>query len=46
MTVWTLPDPAWTAEREEFWWAIANPDGTPRDAYKRLKEARSSGALP
>ncbi|HYY89300.1 MAG TPA: hypothetical protein VFA49_10930 [Chloroflexota bacterium] len=46
MTLWTLPDPSWTAEREEFWWAITAPDGSPRDAYVRLKEARTSGVLP
>ena len=45
MAVWNLPDPTWTADREEFWWAIAAPDGTPRDAYTRLKNARTSGPL-
>ena len=45
MTVWNVPDPTWTAEREEFWWSITSPDGSPRDAYTRLKEARASGRL-
>lgn len=46
MTVWTLPDPTWTAEREEFWWAIANPDGTPRPAYSLIRQDRRNGLLP
>jgi hypothetical protein len=46
MAVWTLPDPTWNASLEEYWWAISNPDGTPRPAYARLREARVSGALP
>ncbi|MGC9467425.1 MAG: hypothetical protein ACP5HS_02425 [Anaerolineae bacterium] len=25
MFVWNLPDPKWTPEDEEFWWAIADP---------------------
>ena len=28
MTLWTLPDPSWGPEREEYWWAVANPDGS------------------
>ncbi|HEX8967668.1 MAG TPA: hypothetical protein VF937_07310, partial [Chloroflexota bacterium] len=46
MSVWTLPDPTWDANREEYWWAIANPDGTPRPAYTRIKADRLSGVLP
>jgi hypothetical protein len=46
MSVWTLPDPNWTTDREEYWWAIANPDGTPRPAYTRLRGARLSAVLP
>jgi len=46
MTVWTLPDPSWTADREEYWWAIANPDGTPRPAYTLIRQDRLSGVLP
>ena len=45
MSVWTLPDPTWGKDREEYWWAIANPDGTPRPAYTRLRAARASGLL-
>lgn len=46
MFLWTLPDPQWQADREEAWWAITNPDGTPRPAYDRIKQARTSGELP
>jgi hypothetical protein len=45
MTVWNLPDPTWTAEREELWWSITAPDGSPRDAYTRLTDARARGLL-
>lgn len=46
MMMWTLPDPNWTQEREEYWWAIANPNGTPRPALERIRRARASGELP
>jgi hypothetical protein len=46
MSLWTLPDPNWDASREEYWWAITNPDGTPRTAYTRIRAERSGGALP
>jgi hypothetical protein len=46
MSVWTLPDPTWSKDREEYWWAIANPDGTPRPAYTRIREDRLNGLLP
>ena len=46
MSVWTLPDPTWDKSREEYWWAIADPDGTPRPAYARIREARLNGVLP
>jgi len=46
MAVWTLPDPSWTSDNEEFWWAIANPDGTPRAAYLRILDDRHNGTLP
>jgi hypothetical protein len=45
MTLWTLPDPSWTADREEYWWAITNADGSPRPAYTALLQARKGGAL-
>jgi len=46
MTLWTMPDPGWTQDREEYWWAIANPDGTNRPAFDRLVKARKDGTLP
>ncbi len=45
MTLWTLPDPTWTTDREEYWWAITNADGTPRQAYTALLQARHAGTL-
>jgi hypothetical protein len=45
MTLWTLPDPSWTPQREEYWWAIANPDGTPRAALTAVKAARQNGSI-
>lgn len=27
----------WNGTEEQFWWAITNPDGTPRPAYNALK---------
>jgi hypothetical protein len=45
MTVWTLANPAWDATREEYWWAITNPDGSPRPAYTRIRDARHSAVL-
>jgi hypothetical protein len=26
-----------TQQSEQYWWAITNPDGTPRPAYTALK---------
>ena len=46
MALWTLPDPRWAPDREEAWWAVANPDGSDRPALTRLAEARRSGELP
>ena len=46
MTVWNLPDPNWTTAREEYWWSIANADGSDRPAYTQLKQARQNGFLP
>jgi hypothetical protein len=45
MTLWTLSDPSWTPEREEYWWAISNPDGTVRPAYQALLSAVQQGAF-
>ena len=46
MVLWTLADPNWDQGREEYWWAITNPDGSPRAAYDSVRTARASGALP
>jgi beta propeller repeat protein len=46
MALWTLPDPRWTPQQEEYWWAILNPDGTERASYVRLLEAHREGRLP
>jgi polysaccharide biosynthesis protein PslG len=45
MTLWTLSDPNWTADREEYWWAIDNPDGTPRAALNAVRAASASGSI-
>jgi polysaccharide biosynthesis protein PslG len=45
MTLWTLADPTWNEKREEFWWAITNPDGTPRPAFTAIKNARAAGQI-
>jgi polysaccharide biosynthesis protein PslG len=45
MTLWTLPDPTWTPDREEYWWAIANPDGTARAALTAIRNARLNGLI-
>lgn len=37
MTVIYIPDPNWTQQSEQYWWAITNPDGMPRPAYTALK---------
>ncbi len=38
MIVWTLADPAWRPDQEQTYWAITNPDGTPRPAYEALRK--------
>jgi polysaccharide biosynthesis protein PslG len=45
MTLWTLADPTWTTQSEEYWWAIDEPDGTPRPALSALKLARLNGSI-
>jgi hypothetical protein len=45
MTLWTESDPTWPREREEYWWAITNPDGTARAAYTSVKNAFLQGQL-
>ena len=46
MVLWTLADPTWDTNREEYWWAVTNPDGTARPAYTSVLTARRSGLLP
>lgn len=38
MTVLYIPDPTWTQQTEQYWWAITNLDGSPRPAYTALKQ--------
>ncbi|HEV7662231.1 MAG TPA: hypothetical protein VGQ62_01755 [Chloroflexota bacterium] len=45
MTLWTLADPNWTPDREEYWWAIDNPDGTPRAALNAVRTARAANQI-
>jgi hypothetical protein len=37
MTIIYIADPTMTQQSEQYWWAITNPDGTPRPAYTALK---------
>jgi hypothetical protein len=46
MSLWTLADPNWRNDREEYWWAITNPNGTVRPAYTAVQSGRLSGQLP
>jgi hypothetical protein len=47
VTIWTLSDPEWDANSEQYYWAITNPDGTPRDSYVMIANARNTpGVLP
>lgn len=46
MVLWNLPSPDWTEEREEWWWSVANPDGTNRPAFDALARARAAGLIP
>ena len=46
MAVWNLPDPTWTADREEYWWMVTNPDGTDRPAIIDLIGAAQANLLP
>ena len=45
MTLWTMADPSWSKDREEYWWAITNSDGSARTAYNAVKTARLGSAL-
>lgn len=33
-----IADPDWTKNDEQYWWAITNPDGSPRPAYIALRK--------
>lgn len=33
-----IADADWTEQDEQYWWAITNPDGTPRPAFTALKQ--------
>jgi hypothetical protein len=46
MTLWTVADPNWSAQDEQVWWSVTNPDGSPRPAFDRLLQARTIGQLP
>ncbi|HEX3246169.1 MAG TPA: cellulase family glycosylhydrolase [Chloroflexota bacterium] len=45
MTLWNMADANWGPDREELWWSITNPDGSPRPAYTQLQQARRDGPL-
>jgi hypothetical protein len=45
MVVLYIPEPEWTANDEQYYWSIANPDGTARPAYNALK-AYLQGSRP
>jgi polysaccharide biosynthesis protein PslG len=45
MTLWTMPDPRWTPQMEQYYWALLDPDGTERPSYRRLVEAFRTGLL-
>ena len=40
MTTIYFSDIAWTVDHEQYWWALTDPDGTPRPAYFALQEMR------
>lgn len=46
MFLWTMADSQWTPANEQYWWAITEPDGTPRPALTAFQNARQSGTLP
>jgi hypothetical protein len=46
MTLWGMPDPSWTPDREEYWWMVSNPDGTDRPALDDLISAAQLNTLP
>ena len=38
MTTIYIADPDWTDKNEQYWWAITDPDGTPRPAFGALRD--------
>ena len=46
MIVWTMADPTWGPQDEQYWWSVTNPDGSPCPAYLALQAARAQGSLP
>ena len=46
MTLWTMPDPRWTPQQEQYYWALLEPDGAERPSYRRLVDAFRTGLLP
>jgi hypothetical protein len=41
MSIIYISSPEWTPSDEQYYWAITNPDGTPRPAYNSLKAVRA-----
>ncbi|MFT5195066.1 MAG: GH35 family endo-1,4-beta-xylanase [Cellvibrionaceae bacterium] len=42
MTTIYYSDVAWTEDNEQYWWALTDPDGTPRPAYYALQAMRKT----
>jgi polysaccharide biosynthesis protein PslG len=42
MSVIYIADPTWGQQQEQYYWAITNPDGSPRPAYTALKDLFTS----
>lgn len=41
-----IPEPEWTANDEQYYWSITNPDGTARPAYNSLKTYLQGAGKP
>jgi hypothetical protein len=46
MVVLYIPEPEWTANDEQYYWSITNPDGTVRPAYNALKSFLQGAGRP
>ena len=46
MVVLYIPEPEWTANDEQYYWSITNPDGTARPAYNALKAYLQGAGRP